>query len=159
MADAEITNSIKDAEARIDVMNAKMGELTADNSRIAGETIEKQQKMDEWLFKHVQQTDRTLGANLVLVQKLIVDGHAKDAQVTRAIITKAFNSLDERVEEIEDRVGIQGQLGEYGETIINRMNLIENRINLYRTKRCCFRRNREIMCTMKRITMNLIVII
>jgi len=143
VADAEITNSIKDAEARIDVMNAKMGELTAYNSRIAVETIGKQQKMDEWLFKHVQQTDRTLAANLVLVQKLIVDGHAKDAQVTRAIITKAFISLDERVQEIEDRVGIQGQLGEYGETIINRMNLIEDRFNLYRTKRYCFRRNWE----------------
>ena len=42
VADAEITNSIKDAEARIDVMNAKMGELTAYNSTIAVETIEKQ---------------------------------------------------------------------------------------------------------------------
>ena len=109
-ADAEIANSIKDAEARIDVMNAKMGELTADNSRIAVETNEEQQKMDEWLFQHVQQTDRTLAANLVLVQKLIVDGHAKDAQVTRIIITKAFSFQTKECRKLKTVLAFKGNL-------------------------------------------------
>ncbi len=75
-----------------------------------------------------------------LTQKQVTDLYAESAHAMKAIIYKAFSSVDDRVLKLESRAGefdLHGsealeQLGEYGETIINRMNLIENRFNLSR---------------------------
>ena len=105
-----------------------------------------QNELAEFSEHFAASQESTLEEMQKLTQKQVTDLYAESVHAMKAIIYNAFSSVDDRVLKLESRAGELEQLGEYGESIINRMNLIENRLNLYRTKRYCFRRNSESNC-------------
>ena len=96
------------------------------------QTMTMQNELAEFSEHFAASQESTLEMMQKLTQKHVTDLYAESVHAMKAIIYKAFSSVDDRVLKLESRAGELEQLGEYGESIINRMNLIENRFNLSR---------------------------
>ena len=107
-----------------------MKELAKLQDRFTVKTNETKKETSEVLRVLVQDWEKSLKEDSDLAQELILQISEKENRRNNEVLTKAFTLFDIRSRKLEDCVGDPRQAGIIGETLINRVNLIEKHLSL-----------------------------